>query len=125
MKYTKTTLPILSVIAAGASLTALTACSDNQRANITTPETAKTQSAVQAYDSAGTQDTKLKAERAFAQLDEEIRELEVRVQATTGEKQAEAKYKLDQLKKRESELRGDFNEAKFNTLLKDVKDSVR
>lgn len=47
------------------------------------------------------------------------------VATTTGATQSEAQGKLEELKKRNAELRGDFNEAKFRTLIKDIKESVR
>jgi hypothetical protein len=115
---------VLMSMAAGAMFLA-TGCSDNRRADINTFETAKAKSAVEAYDSTGTNEMKLKAEKAFADLDKEIKELELRVEATNGGNQAEARYKMNELKKRESELRSDFNEAKFNTLIEDIKNSVR
>lgn len=110
---------------AGLALLTLTACSEQKKADITTMETVKAEAAVNAYDAAGSNELKLLAETAFADLDREIRELEVRVETTTGEKRAEALYKLTELKKRSSEIRGDFNEAKVKTLIEDVKQSVR
>lgn len=48
---------------------------------------------------------KAEVQRAFADLDKEISELEVRVLKTDGEERARAQYKLDVLKNRRAELR--------------------
>jgi hypothetical protein len=127
MKKTQKTnyaIPTLAS-AAGLALFTLMACSEQKKADITTLETVKAEAAVNAFDTTGSNELKLKAETAFADLDREIRELEVRVETTVGEKKAEALYKLTELKKRSSEIRGDFNEAKVRTLIEDVKQSVR
>jgi len=122
------TLPtpaLLSIVVAGAALVSLAACSDKPKSTLSTNETRQTQSAVNAYDATGSKALKLQADQAFIELDKEIKELEARVATTTGATQSEAQSKLTELKKRHSELRGDFNEAKFNTLIKDIKESVR
>lgn len=118
-------ISLLPIIAFGAVLVSLTACSEKPKAQIKTLETAKAQAAVNAYDATGSKELKLQSEKAFVALDQEIKELEIRVENTSGEKRAEAADKLAQLKMRESEIRADFNAAKFNTLIQDIKDSVR
>jgi hypothetical protein len=107
------------------SLLTLTGCSEKPKGEIKTLETVKAQAAVNAYDASGSDAAKMEAEKSFIALDQEIKELEIRVDATTGEKRAVAAEKLALLKKRESELRSEFNQAKFNTLVEDVKNSVR
>ena len=114
-----------TLLALGTVLIAWTACSEKPKAQIKTMETANAKTAIETYDANGSNALKLQVEKAFVALDQEIKELEVRVEATTGEKRAEAAYKLQELKKRESELRTDFNEAKFNALIQDIKNSVR
>ena len=116
---------LTAVASLGAVLVALAACSEEPKSEIKTLETVKAQGAVDAYDSSGSKASKLQAEKAFVALEREIKELEIRVNATTGDKRAEAAGKLAQLRKRESEIRSDFNEAKFNALIQDIKDSVR
>jgi hypothetical protein len=116
---------LLPTIAFGAILVSLTACSEKPKAQINTLETAKAQTAVNAYDATGSKELKMESEKAFIALDQEIKELEIRVANTSGEKRTEAAEKLAQLKMRESEIRGDFNAAKFNTLIQDIKNSVR
>jgi hypothetical protein len=117
--------PIFTFAVAGTAWMALAACSDKPKANIKTLETAKAQAAVDAYDKTGSDALKAQAEKAFLDLDGEIKELEIRVDATTGEQRAEADRKLTELRKRSAEIRADFNAAKFNTLIQDIKDSVR
>jgi len=116
---------IFTFAVAGTAWMALAACSDKPKANIKTLETAKAQAAVDAYDKTGSDALKAQAEKAFLDLDGEIKELEIRVDATTGEQRAEADRKLTELRKRSAEIRADFNAAKFNTLIQDIKDSVR
>lgn len=118
-------LSLARMIVLGATFIALAACSEKPKAKITTLETAKAQSAVNAYDATGSKELKMESEKAFIALDQEIKELEIRVANTSGEKRTEAAEKLAQLKARESEIRADFNAAKFNTLIQDIKDSVR
>jgi len=117
--------PMAALSILGSLVLFVTACSEKPKAQIKTLETVKAQGAVDAYDATGSKELKLKAEQSFVALDREIKELEVRVEATTGDQRAEAAYKLKELKKRESEIRADFNEAKFNTLINDIKNSVR
>lgn len=121
------TLQTVSLAAFGAALLGLTACSDRSqpRADITTAETLKAQGQVDQYTNNNTDEQKRKIAVAFAALDQEIRELEVRVDATTGEARAEATYKLEELKKRRSQIQSDFNQAKFDGLINDIKNSVR
>jgi hypothetical protein len=64
-------------------------------------------------------------ERALADLDKEIRELEVRVEKTEGEPRREALAKAEALKNRRDELRRDYSQAKFDALMNDVKAEVR
>ncbi len=126
MKATRITVrSIFTLAAAGTAWMAIAACSDKPKANIKTLETAKAQAAVDAYDKTGSDALKAQAEKAFLDLDGEIKELEIRVDATTGEQRAEADRKLTELRKRSAEIRADFNAAKFNTLIQDIKDSVR
>ncbi|MES2310270.1 MAG: hypothetical protein V4507_15560 [Verrucomicrobiota bacterium] len=111
----------------GGLMLSLVACKDrdnNKKGDIKTFETERAKSAINNYQETGSNDSKAHVEKAFADLDQEIRELEIRVQATTGEKRAEAQYKLDALKKRASELRTDYNETKFNLLIDDIKKTV-
>lgn len=100
-------------------------CGPKEPANIKTAETEGTKKAIENYEAKGTDAAKANVEQAFAQLDSEIKELEVRVANTTGDARAEADRKLSELRQRRTELRGDFTEAKFNTLIEDVKNSVR
>jgi enoyl-[acyl-carrier-protein] reductase (NADH) len=109
----------------GVSLLSLTGCTEKPKGEIKTLETMKANAAVKAYDATGSDAAKMEAEKSFIALDQEIKELEIRVDATTGEKRAVAAEKLALLKKREDELRSEFNQAKFNTLVEDVKNSVR
>lgn len=125
----KTTLmtpsSIFTFAVVGTAWMALAACSDKPKARIKTLETAQAQAAVDAYDKTGSDALKALAEKAFLDLDGEIKELEIRVDATTGEQRAEADRKLTELRKRSAEIRAEFNAAKFNTLIQDIKDSVR
>jgi uncharacterized protein HemX len=114
-----------AVFAAAIGITLLAACSDKQQATIKTAETEKAKAQVEQYNASGSKEDKLEAERAFADLDKEIKELEVRVDATSGEARSEAQNKLDDLRKRKIELRVDFTKAKFNALLEDIKSAVR
>lgn len=128
MKITKTKIKnqsLLTIIGLGAVLITLAACSEKPKAEIKTLETVNAQNAVSDYNAIGTDASKQLAEKAFLSLDQEIKELEIRVESTTGEKRQEAANKLAELKTRESEIRTDFNEAKFNTLIEDIKNSVR
>lgn len=116
---------LAAVASLGAVLVSLAACSEKPKSEIKTLETVKAQGAVDAYDSSGSKASKQQVEKAFLALGQEIKELEIRINATTGDRRAEAADKLEQLKKRESEIRWDFNEAKVNALIQDIKDSVR
>jgi hypothetical protein len=103
----------------------LVGCGSEQKADIKTAETEGTKKAIENYEANSTDAAKAKVEKAFAELDQEIKELEVRVANTVGEARAEANTKLSELKTRKNELRGDFTEAKFKALIEDVKNSVR
>lgn len=120
-------LPFLPFVLAGITCLSLIACNEKTepQADITTAETLKAQAQVNDYSANSSDAQKKKVEVAFAALDQEIKELELRVEATSGEKKAEAQYKLDELKKRRSEIQSDFNEAKFNALVEDIKNAVR
>jgi hypothetical protein len=122
---TQKNLALLPLTGLALVLVSLVACSEKPKAQISTLETAKAQTAVNAYDATGSKELKLESEKAFVALDQEIKELEIRVENSTGEKRVEALEKLTQLKMRASEIRSDFNQAKFNTLIQDIKDSVR
>jgi hypothetical protein len=118
----RTSLAFLTIAALS-----LGACRDKRepQADITTAETLKAQTQVNNYAVNNSEEQKKKVAVAFAALDQEIRELEVRVEATTGNDRALAMYKLVELKKRRSEIQSDYNEAKFDALINDIKNSVR
>jgi uncharacterized protein HemX len=99
--------------------------SKDEEPKMRTMETENAQKQVNAYESNNSEAQKAQVEQAFAELDKEIRELEVRVENTTGEARAEAQFKLDELRMRKTELRVDYTEAKFKALLEDIKNSVR
>lgn len=120
----KTQYKILPLVLCGASLLWI-GCGSGEPANIKTAETEGTKKAIESYEASGTDAAKAKVDRAFAELDQEIKELEVRVANTTGEARAEANSKLTELKERKNELKVDFTEAKFSTLMEDIKKSVR
>jgi chaperonin cofactor prefoldin len=122
----KTNLETLCpVIILSALLVIPMACSKSSNNEIKTIETVKAQAAVDAYETTGSAELKVQTDKALAELDSEIRELEIRVDSTSGDKRAEAAAKLASLKTRESEIRTNFNIAKFNVLIQDIKDSVR
>lgn len=113
------------VLAAMAGITLLSACSDSEQTGIKTAETERVRTEVEKYNETGSKEDKLETERAFSDLDREIRELEVRVNATGGDARIEAQNKLDELRERKTELRMHFTKAKFNVLLEDIKSAVR
>lgn len=106
------------------SALALTACSKKEEASITTRETEKAKEEIKDFKTDNSAAQKSEVELAFAQLDQEIRELEIRVEKTTGESKAEAAAKLEALKKRKSELQSDYTEAKFKALIEDIKNTL-
>ena len=99
--------------------------SKDEEPQLRTMETENAQKQVNAYENNNSDAQKARVDKAFAELDKEIRELEVRVQNTNGEARAEAQFKLDELNKRKTELKADYTEAKFKALLEDIKNSVR
>jgi hypothetical protein len=105
------------------SLTLLsTGCGKQEKApTMENRETLKTSEEVQAIHTDQSAAQKAEVERAFADLEKEIRELEVRVEKTEGQVQAEARYKIEALKNRRDELRKEYNQAKFDALVSDVK----
>jgi hypothetical protein len=117
----------LSLALAGMTALSFVACKGKHepQADITTAETEKAQAQVNRYAENNSEEQKKKVEVAFAALDQEIHELEVRVEATTGDSRAEAQYKLGELKKRRAEIQSDYTEAKFNALIDDIKNAVR
>jgi TolA-binding protein len=95
-----------------------------EKPTINTRETENTKGQVEQSKSDMSEGQKAEVEKAFADLEKEIRELEIRVEKTEGEARAEAKYKLDALKIRRDELRKEFNKAKFDALMDDVKSAL-
>jgi len=61
---------------------------------------------------------------AYDTLDAELRKLEFRIAETKGEKRIKAETDLDELKKRRSELQIQFDESKYQTLLRDIQAAV-
>jgi len=117
-------LPLAFAVLAGLTTLACSKKTDSS-ADITTAETVKAQTQVNNYANNNTEEQKKKVEVALIALDQEIKELELRVEATAGENKAEAEYKLVELKERRSEIKSDYTEAKFNALVEDIKNAVR
>jgi hypothetical protein len=118
---------LLPLALAGLTVFGFVSCNGKKepQADITTAETVKAQAQVNDYATNNSEEQKKKVEVAFAALDQEIKELELRVEATSGENKAEAQYKLEELKKRRGEIQADYTEAKFNALVEDIKNAVR
>lgn len=118
--------PLLSLAAVfGSSALILTGCNKTpDPAPISTRETENARTEVRNYESSNTQEQKNRVELAFAELDQEIQELEIRVANTHGNQRYEAQQKLDALKAQRDALRDDFTEAKFQALLNDIKKTV-
>jgi len=115
---------ILPALLAGFALIGV-GCGSGEKATIKTAETEGTKQAIENYQANSTDAAKAKVEKSFSELDQEIHELEVRVENTSGPARTEADTKLSELKQRRMELRADYTEAKFNALIEDVKNSVR
>jgi hypothetical protein len=101
------------------------ACGSKEKSTMETRETKSAEHAVESYADKPSEAAKADVTEAFAALDKEIAELEARVASTSGEKRAEADVKLQELKQRRSELKGEYTKAKFDALLEDVKNAVR
>jgi DNA repair exonuclease SbcCD ATPase subunit len=114
------------VLLCSAALT-LVNCSKNEepRSTLKTLETENTQAQINKYENNNSAEQKAKVESAFAELDSEIKELEVRIARTTGDDRAKAEERLADANKRRAELQADYNEAKFKALVEDVKNAVR
>ena len=126
-QYFESRKPLLSLAAAfGSSALLLAGCSKSQQdpAPISTRETENTRKEVEDFKYTSTPIQKSRVELAFAELDQEIHELEIRAQNTGGEKSAEAQRKLNDLKAQRDALRSDFTEEKFQALLKQTKEAV-
>ena len=84
----------------------LTGCSKRDKsATITTRETVNARVEVDQARSDPSPVQKAEAQKALADLDKEISELEVRVLKTDGEERSKAQYKLDALKNQRDALR--------------------
>jgi hypothetical protein len=101
------------------------ACGSGEKASIETRETQAAENAIESYADKPSDQAKADVNEAFAVLDKEIAELEARVASTGGEKRAEADAKLQELKERKNELKGDYTKTKFDTLVEDAKNAVR
>ena len=124
-------LPSLVVLLSGSALVLaaglfFAGCAKSQQdpAPISTRETQNAQEEVKDYANSPTDEQKARVERAFSELDQEIHELEIRVNKTEGDDKAEADRKLQSLKAKRDDLRTDFTEEKFKALLKEIKESV-
>jgi TolA-binding protein len=117
-------LALAAVFGSSAMLLAGCSKSDVDPAPISTPETRNVQEEVKDYQRSGTEQQKNRVEQAFDELDQEIRELEIRVEKTSGGQRAEAQRKMEDLKAQRDNLRSDFTEAKFQALIKDIRESV-
>jgi hypothetical protein len=104
---------------------AFTGCGEKPQSTMSNRETDKASEAIKDYEKNNSAEQKGRVDLAFAELDQEIRELEIRVERTEGEARAEAARKLEGLRQRKDELKGDFTEAKFKALLEDIKTSVK
>jgi hypothetical protein len=89
-----------------------------------TLETENGESAVDSYQQNPTAQNKADVDTALAELDGEIHELEGHVARKEGQEKAEAQAKLDLLKRQRDELGRDFTKAKFDALMKDVKEAL-
>lgn len=89
-----------------------------------TLETANGEAAVDSYQQNPTAQNKADVDAALSELDGEIHELEGRVASKQGVEKAEAEAKLDLLKRQRDELSRDFTKAKFDAVMKDVKEAL-
>lgn len=123
-EHSKRLLSLAAVF--GSSSLILTGCSKTEDpAPYSTPETRSTQEAIREYETSRTNGQNSRVELAFAELNREIQELEVRVQETSGEQRLEAQAKLEALKTRRDALRAEFTEARFQALLQEIKSAVK
>lgn len=104
---------------------AFLACGPGEKASMENRETKSAENAIESYADKPSEEAKAEVTEAFAALDKEIAELEARVASASGEARAEADVKLQELKQRRSELKGEYTKAKFDALLEDVKNAVR
>jgi uncharacterized lipoprotein YehR (DUF1307 family) len=100
-------------------------CGKKEETTFSNRETENAKQEIKAYEKDNSAAQKSEVELAFAELDQEIRELEIRVQKVEGDARVEAQQKLDALRQRKQELKADFTEAKFKALLEDIKNTVK
>jgi hypothetical protein len=89
-----------------------------------TLETEKGEAAVNSYEQNPTDQNKADVDASLADLDGEIHELEGHVARKEGQEKAEAQAKLDLLKRQRDELGRDFTRAKFDAVMRDVKEAL-
>jgi hypothetical protein len=104
---------------------ALVSCSKKEEPSFSNRETENAKQEIKTYEHNNSAAQKGAVELAFAELDQEIRELEIRVQKVEGEARVEAQQKLDALRQRKDQLKSDFTEAKFKALVQDIKSTLQ
>jgi uncharacterized lipoprotein YehR (DUF1307 family) len=100
-------------------------CGKKEETTFSNRETENAKKEIKIYEKDNSAAQKSAVELALASLDQEIRELEIRVEKVEGEARVEAQQKLDALRQRKDQLKTDFTEAKFKALLEDIKNTVK